>query len=37
MEIDGVVDSTIERAMKKRGINLPSEYIDVCKNARKKP
>ena len=31
------VHTTIERVMKKRVINLPSEYIDVCKNTRKNP
>ena len=33
MEVDNI-HSTIERAMKKRVINVRSEYIDVCKNAR---
>lgn len=36
MEADSV-HSTIERAMKNRNIDVPAEYIGICKGARKNP
>ena len=36
MEADSV-HSTIERALKNRNIDVPAEYIGICKSARKKP
>lgn len=36
MEADSV-HSTIERAMKNKNIDVPAEYIGICKAARKKP
>lgn len=36
MEADSV-HSTIERAMKNRNVDVPAEYIGICKTARKKP
>ncbi|CAG5000307.1 unnamed protein product [Parnassius apollo] len=36
MEADSM-HSTIERALKKKDINVPAEYVGVCRSARKKP
>lgn len=36
MEAD-CMHSTIERALKNKDINVPAEYISICKLARKKP
>lgn len=34
MEADSV-HSTIERAMRNRNVNVPAEYIEICRSARK--
>lgn len=36
MEADSM-HSTIERALKNKDINVPAEYVEVCRSARKKP
>lgn len=36
MEADSM-HSTIERALKNKDINVPVEYVEVCRSARKKP